>query len=144
MKINNDHKDSLIFLKSLCIGEKSHCLKDNSISIGGGVCYSNNSISIGNNAKTLDSESIALFGSTIGKKSFSYRADNVDENTVQFGKKEKNNYLINSFNINSKEINLDCDTLNIKYNKYENKVIKELEDRIILLEKKIVDILRNK
>ena len=144
MKIDSDHKDSLIFLKSLCIGDKSHCLKDNSMSIGGGICYNNNSIAIGNNSKTLDSESIALFGSTIGKKSFSYRADNVDENTVQFGKKEKNNYLINSFNINSKEINFDCDTLNIKYNKYENKIIKELEDRIILLEKKITDILRNK
>jgi hypothetical protein len=144
MRIDNDHKDSLIFLKSLCIGEKSHCLKDNSISIGGGICYNNNSIAIGSNSKTLDSESIALFGSTIGKKSFSYRADNVDENTVQFGKKEKNNYLINNFNISSKEINFDCDTLRIKYNKYENKIIKELEDRIILLEKKIVEILRNK
>ena len=144
MKIDNDHKDSLIFLKSLCIGDKSHCLKDNSISIGGGICYNNNSIAIGNNAKTLDSESIAFFGSTIGKKSFSYRADNVDENNVQFGKKERNNYLINSFNINSKEINFDCDTFNVKYNKYENKIIKELEDRILVLEKKITDLLRNK
>ena len=142
MKIDEDHKDSLIFMKSLCIGEKSHCLKDNSISIGGGVCYNNNSVAIGNNSKTLDSESIAFFGSTIGKKSFSYRADNVDENTVQFGKKDKISYAINSFNINSKEINLDCDTLNIRSNKYENKIIKDLENRIIFLEKKIVDILK--
>ena len=115
-------------------------LKDNSLSIGGGICYQNNSVAIGNNSKTLDSDSIALFGSCIGKKSFSYRADNVDENTVQFGKKDKADYNMNSFNIISKEINFDCDIFRIKTNKYENSKIKELEDKIIVLEKKIIDI----
>jgi len=142
MRVDDENNDSLIFTKSLCIGEKSHCIKDNSLSIAGGRCYQNNSISLGNNAKTLDSESIALFGTCIGKKSFSYRADNVDENCVDFGKKDKNNYNINSYNINSKEINIECDSFKIKTNKYENNKIKELEDRVIFLEKKIVDILK--
>ena len=142
MRVDDENNDSLIFTKSLCIGEKSHCIKDNSLSIAGGRCYQNNSLSLGNNAKTLDSESIALFGTCIGKKAFSYRADNVDENCVDFGKKEKNNYNINSYNINSKEINIECDSFKIKANKYENNKIKELEDRVIFLEKKIVDILK--
>jgi hypothetical protein len=142
MRVDDENNDSLIFTKSLCIGEKSHCIKDNSLSIAGGRCYQNNSIALGNNAKTLDSESIAFYGTCIGKKSFSYRADNVDENCVDFGKKEKNNYNINSYNINSKEINIECDSFKIKANKYENNKIKELEDRVIFLEKKIVDILK--
>lgn len=142
MRIDEENKDSLIFLKSLCIGEKSHCLKNNSIAIGGGICYQNNSMAIGQNSKTLDSESIAFFGSSIGKKSFVYRADNVDENIFQIGKKEKSGYNINSVNINSKEINLECDTFNLKANKYENNKFKELEERIISIEKKLIDIFR--
>ena len=142
MRLDEDNKDSLIFLKSLCVGEKSHCIKDNSLSVGGGICYHNNSMAIGPNSKTLDSESIALYGSCIGKKSFAYRANNIDENTIQFGLKEKNDYNVNSFNIISKEINLECGTFKIKTNKYENTKFLELEERIILLEKKIVDILR--
>jgi hypothetical protein len=140
MRIDDDHKDSLIFLKSLCIGENSHCLKDNSLSIGGGICYQNNSIAIGNNSKTLDNESIALFGSCIGKKSFSYRSDNIDENGVGFGKKDKNNYNINSFSICSKEINFECDNFNIKTNHYDNNKLTEFENRISLIEKKLVDL----
>ena len=140
MRIDEDNKDSIIFLKSLCVGDKSHCLNDNSFALGGALCYKNNSFGIGYNSKTLDSESIALFGTCIGKKSFSYRADNVDENTIEFGKKDKSIYNINSFNIVSKEINLDCDILKIKTNKYENNKLKDLEDKIISLEKKIVDI----
>jgi len=142
MRLDDDNNDSLVFLKSLCVGDKSHCIKDNSFAIGGGVCYQNNSLSIGNNSKTLDSDSIALFGSCIGKKAFSYRADNVDENTIQFGKKDKLNYNISSYNILSKEINFDCDTFRIKTNKYENAKFTEMEDRIVFLEKKIVDILK--
>jgi len=142
MRIDDDNNDSLIFLKSLCVGEKSHCLKNNSLSIGGGVCYNNNSLSIGNNAKSLDSDSISLYGSTIGKNAFSYRADNVDENSIIFGKKDLKNYNINSFNIISKEINFECDIFNIKTNKFQNSKINELEEKIIFLEKKITDILK--
>jgi hypothetical protein len=140
MRIDDDIKDSLIFLKSLCVGDKSHCLKDNSLAIGGAKCFQNNSFAIGVNSKTLDSESIALFGSCVGKKSYSYRADNVDENMVQFGKKEKNNYNINSFDIISKEINIDCDIFKIRANKYENNKIKELEEKMITIEKKLMEI----
>ena len=142
MRIDNENNDSLIITKSLCVGEKSHCIKDNSLSIGGGRCYQNNSISVGNNAKTLDTESIAFFGTCIGKKSFSYRSDNVDENSLSFGKKDKNNYNINSINMISKEFNIECDSFKIKTNKYENNKIKELEDKIIYLEKKIVEIIK--
>jgi hypothetical protein len=137
MRVDGESKDSLIFLKSLCVGDKSHCLKDNSLAISGAKCYQNSSFAIGNNSKTLDTESIALFGSCIGKKALSYRADNIDENNVQFGKKDKAIYNISSFSIVSKEILFDCDTFKIKTNKYENNKIKELEDRIIYLEKKI-------
>jgi hypothetical protein len=140
MRLDEECKDSIIFMKSLCVGDKSHCLKDNSLAISGATCYNNNSFAIGSNSKTLDSESIAFYGSCVGKKSFSYRADNVDENMVNFGKKEKNLYNINSFDIISKEINIDCDTFRIKTNKYENIKIKELEDKIITLEKKIIEI----
>jgi hypothetical protein len=142
MRIDNDHPNSLIFLKSLCVGDKSHCLKDNSLAIGGAVCYTNNSLAIGQNSKTLDSESIALYGTCIGKNAFAYRADNVDENTFQIGKKEKSTYNLNSVNINSKEINFECETFNIKSSKLEFSRIKELEEKINSLEKKITDILK--
>lgn len=142
MRIDEENKDSLICLKSLCIGEKSHCIKDNSVSIGGAICYQNNSLALGPNSKTLDSESVALYGTCVGKKAFSYRADNVDENTITFGKKDKTNYNIETFNVISKEINFECDSFKIKTNKYENNKLKDLEERIIYLEKKIADILR--
>ena len=142
MRIDENHTNSLIFLKSLCVGDRSHALKDNSLAIGGAVCYQNNSLAIGQNAKSLDSESIALFGNTVGKNSFSYRAENVDENSVTFGKKDKANYNINSINIISKEINLECDILRLKTGIYENSKIKDLEDKIFNIEKKLSDILK--
>jgi len=142
MRIDEDNKESLIFLKSLCVGDKSHCIKDNSLSIAGGKCYQNNSFAFGTNSKTLDSDSIALFGTSIGKRAFSYRADNVDENSVIFGKKDRGDYNINSIQLISKEINLECDTFKIKTNKYENNKIKELEERLVFIEKKMVDILK--
>lgn len=142
MRIDKDHMDSLIFLKSLCVGEKSHCLKNNSIAIGGSVCYNSNSFSIGNNSKTLDNESVAFYGSTIGKRAFAYRADNIDENIVCFGKKEYSNYEIQDYRVISKEINFECDTFRIKTNNYENTKIKELEDKIGYLEKKINDLVK--
>jgi len=140
MRIDKDNMDSLIFLKSLCVGEKSHCLKNNSIAIGGGICYNTNSFSIGNNSKTLDNESVAFYGSTIGKKAFAYRADNIDENTVCFGKMAGSNYDIQKYNIFSKEINFECDTFRIKTNNYENNKFKELEEKIIYIEKKLNEI----
>jgi hypothetical protein len=137
MRIDKDEEESLILLKSLCIGDKSHCLKENSISVGGGICYKDNSVAFGNNSKTLDSNSIAFFGTCIGKNSLSYRAENVDENRFEIGKKDKNKYDIELIKLVSKEIFLDCDKLHIQTNLYENNKIKELEERINYLEKKI-------
>ena len=142
MRIDDENNNSLIFMKSLCVGDKSHCLKDNSLAIGGALCYQSNSIGVGTNSKTLDSESIALYGTCIGKRSFAYRADNVDENTIEFGKKDRSTYNINSYNVLAREINFDCDVFRIKTNKYENNRMKELEDRVIFLEKKMVDVLK--
>jgi len=138
IKINENNNSNLIFLKSLSIGDKGMCLKENSLNIGNSICFNNNSLALGNNSKTLESESVALFGSCIGKNAFSYRSNNVDENNVQFGE----NYNIKNFNIISKEINLECDILNIKSDKIINPKINELEKRIILLEKKISDIFK--
>ena len=54
--LKNDPKSfflyNLIFLKSLSIGENSHCLKNESLSIGNSRCYNTNSISLGKNSKT--------------------------------------------------------------------------------------------
>lgn len=138
IKINEKNNSNLIFLKSLSIGNNGMCLKENSLNIGNSICFNNNSLALGNNSKTFESESIALFGSCIGKNAFSYRSNNVNENNVQFGE----NYNIENFNIISKEINLECDILNIKCDKIINPKINELEKRIILLEKKISDIFK--
>jgi hypothetical protein len=143
MKLDTDNENNLIILKSLSIGEKSHCLKENSLAIGSSSCYNDNSFAIGN-SKTLDNNSIALYGTTIGKNAFSYRSENVDENCIVFGKTDKNIYNIEKFDINSKEINLECDVLNIKAkNIYINK-IKELEEKIINMEKKINDFIKKR
>jgi hypothetical protein len=140
MRIDKDEENSLILLKSLCIGDKSHCLKDNSLSIGGGICYKDNSMSFGSNSKTLDSNSISLFGTCIGKNSFSYRSENVDENRMEVGRKDKNNYNIEGIKLVSKEIYIECDKLNIKTNIYENNKLKELEEKINYLEKKLINL----
>jgi hypothetical protein len=144
MRLDEDNNNNLIILKSLSIGERSHCLKENSISVGGSQCYKENSFSIGPNSKTLDNNSIAFYGSTIGSNSFAYRADNVDENSIVFGKSEKGNYNIDRIDLNSREINLECDVLNIKAKNMYNSKIKELEEKIINMDKKINDLIKRK
>ena len=144
MRLDEDNSNNLIILKSLSIGERSHCLKENSISVGGSQCYKENSFSIGPNSKTLDNNSIALYGSTIGSNSFAYRADNVDENSIVFGKTEKGNYNIDRIDLNSREINLECDVLNIKAKNMYISKIKELEEKIINMDKKINDLIKKK
>lgn len=137
MKVNKENFDNLIFLKSLSIGENSHCLKNESLSIGKSICYNDNSISIGKNAKTLDSNSIAFFGNTIGKNAFSYLAEDVDENCMKFGHKEHNKYNIDNISLKAKEIILDCDELILKDNNFKNNKIVELEEKIEFLTKEI-------
>ena len=143
MRLDTDNENNLIILKSLSIGEKSHCLKENSFAIGSSSCYNDNSFAIGN-SKTLDNNSIALYGTTIGKNSFAYRSENVDENCIVFGKNDKNNYNIERFDINSKEINLECDILNIKAKNMNINKIKELEEKIINMEKKMNDFIKKR
>jgi hypothetical protein len=144
MRLDEDNNNNLIILKSLSIGERSHCLKENSISVGGSQCYKENSFSIGPNSKTLDNNSIAFYGSTIGSNSFAYRADNVDENSIVFGKSEKGNYNIDKIDLNSREINLECDVLNIKAKNMYISKIKELEEKLINMDKKINDLIKRK
>ncbi len=144
MRLDEDNNNNLVILKSLSIGERSHCLKENSIAIGGSQCYKENSFSLGYNSKTLDNNSIALYGSTIGNNAFAYRADNVDENSIVFGKNEKGIYNIDKINLNSREINLDCDVLNIKAKNMYISKIKELEEKIISMDKKINDLIKKK
>ena len=144
MRLDEDNNNNLVILKSLSIGERSHCLKENSIAIGGSQCYKENSFSLGYNSKTLDNNSIALYGSTIGNNAFAYRADNVDENSIVFGKNEKGMYNIDKINLNSREINLDCDVLNIKAKNMYISKIKELEEKIINMDKKINDLIKKK
>ena len=55
-----------------------------------------------------------------------------------------NNYNIEKFDINSKEINLDCDILNIRSKNMNISKIKELEERILNMEKKINDFIKKK
>lgn len=144
MRLDDDNNNNLIILKSLSIGERSHCLKENSISIGGSQCYKENSFSLGTNSKTLDNNSIALYGSTIGNNAFAYRAENVDENSIVFGKNEKGIYNIDKIDFNSREINLECDVLNIKAKNMYISKIKELEEKIINMDKKINDLIKKK
>lgn len=144
MRLDEDNNNNLVILKSLSIGERSHCLKENSIAIGGSQCYKENSFSLGYNSKTLDNNSIALYGSTIGNNAFAYRADNVDENSIVLGKNEKGIYNIDKINLNSREINLDCDVLNIKAKNMYISKIKELEEKIISMDKKINDLIKKK
>ncbi len=140
MRYDEDQKESVVFLKSMCVGEKSICLKNDSLSVAGGTTYQTHSMALGNNSKTLGSHSIALFGSTIGNNAFAYRADNVDENSVQFGKKDKNVYNIQKTNFNSKEVSVECDTFHLNAKEISIPKMKELEEKIVLLEKKVFEL----
>ena len=137
MKLNKENSNNITFLKSLSIGENSHCIKNDSMSIGNSICYGNNSIAIGNKSKTMNSNSIAFFGNTLGKNSFSYFAEDVDENCVKFGHKEHNKYNIENISLKAKQIVLDCDDLILKDNNFKNNKIIKLKEKIEYLIKEI-------
>ena len=137
MKLNKENSNNITFLKSLSIGENSYCIKNDSMSIGNSICYGNNSIAIGNKSKTMNSNSIAFFGNTLGKNSFSYFAEDVDENCVKFGHKEHNKYNIENISLKAKQIVLDCDDLILKDNNFKNNKLIELEEKIEYLIKEI-------
>ncbi len=129
-RIDSENNNQIILLKSLSIGDNSHCLQNNSLAIGGGTCYKSESISIGRKSKTCDNESIALFGTTTGKNAFAYRSTNVDDYQVKFGDNKND---IESFEINSKKIILNAEQIellgNIKIQRYEDR-IQQLEQKI--------------
>ena len=78
-----------------------------------------------------------FFGNTLGKNSFSYLANDVDENCLKFGNKENNKYNIENISLKAKEIVLDCDELILKDNNFKNNKILELEEKIEILSKEI-------
>lgn len=138
IKINKENLNNLNFLKSISVGENSHCMENDSLSIGSGICYKENSITLGNNSKTLNENSIAFFGSTIGKNSFSFLSENVEENSFSVGDFSNDNYNIESIHLNSKKIFLNCDELVLNENKIKDKKILNLEERINKLESEIL------
>ncbi len=136
IRIDPENNNQVILLKSISIGDKSHCLQDNSLAIGGATCYKQESISIGKMSKTCENQSIALYGTTTGRNAFSYRATNVDDNQVKFGNTKND---IQSFEINSKKIIFNSEQIEIlgkiKIQHYEDK-INELERKIQVIQSK--------
>ena len=140
MKINKENNNNLIFLKSLSIGENSHCLKNDALSIGNSKCYKENSVALGKNSKTFDSNSVALFGNTLGKNAFSYFAEDVDENCFVVGDKHDTKYNIERVILKGKKIELDCEELILNDNDFKNNKIIELERSIKKLTNEINEI----
>ena len=137
MKINKENTNNVQFLKSLSIGENGHCLKNNSISIGNSICYKENSLTLGNNAKTFNTNSIAFFGNTLGKNAFSYFAEDVDENCVQFGSKEGHHYNIEHITFKAKTIEFDTEDFILNNSTFKDKEINALEEKINALYEEI-------
>ena len=137
MKINKENTNNVQFLKSLSIGENGHCLKNNSISIGNSICYKENSLTLGNNAKTFNTNSIAFFGNTLGKNAFSYFAEDVDENCVQFGSKEGHHYNIEHITFKAKRIEFDTEDFILNNSTFKDKEINALEEKINALYEEI-------
>lgn len=139
MKINDEN--SLHLLKSLCIGDKGNCFKYPSMTLGNAICYQPDSIAIGNQSKTWNTQSIAFFGSCLGKNAFSYRADNVDTDIVQFGKKEKSISNIREISLNSSKFTVNADKFIFNGKIIELEKVKEMEHKILYLEEKIAILL---
>ncbi len=135
LRVDNENLNNLVVMKSLCIGENSHCLSEKSLAIGGAVALKSESISLGRNSITNDMNSIALYGTTSGKNALAYRAQNVEENQVRFGGRRED---IEKFEIRSQKIILDSPEIEIK----GKIVIQNLENRIKDLENKIKDLQR--
>lgn len=130
MRVDPQNLNNLVLLKSLCIGERSHCFSDNSLSIGGGINYKSNSVSVGNNSSNANENSISFYGNTIGRNSFSYRANNVSENQVVFGNQQND---IDMIKLHSKKIIIDTDEIEFRGRNH----LRNLEERLIQLERRI-------
>jgi len=137
MRLNRENNNNLQILKSISVGDKGHCIKPNALSIGNSINYKENSFVIGDNAKTLDENSVALFGSTLGKNAFSYNAEDVDENCVAFGIKEQDKYNIEKIILKAGSIEFDTSNFIINDSEFKNKHIYELEEKINQLHKEL-------
>lgn len=133
LRVDHENLNHLVVMKSLCVGEDSHCLQDKSLAIGGGVAMRSESLSLGKNSKTSDSQSIALYGTTHGKNAFSYRAQGVNDYEVKFGQEKSD---IEKFEVKTKRFVIDADEIEFK----GKMVIQALETKIANLEKKIQDL----
>lgn len=133
LRVDHENLNHLVVMKSLCVGEDSHCLQDKSLAIGGGVSMRSESFSLGKGSKTSDYQSIALYGTTHGKNAFSYRAQGVNDNEVRFGQEKGD---IEKFEVKTRRFVIDADEIELK----GKIVIQSLETKIQNLEKKIQDL----
>jgi hypothetical protein len=132
MRLDSHNENTLIILKSLSIGENSHCIKPNSVAIGGATCFQENSLALGPKAQAIAKNSVALYGSTSGENSFSYRSTNVPSNQVVWGDAGNSGYNIQKIVLNAEHIHLNSN--NIRISAYEEK-IRSMESKIEQLEK---------
>jgi hypothetical protein len=135
LRVDHENLNNVVIMKSLCVGEDSHCLQDKSLAIGGGVSMRSESLSLGKNSKTSDYQSIAFYGTTHGKNAFAYRAQGVNDNEVRFGQEKGD---IEKFEIKTKKFVIDAEEIELK----GKMVIQALETKIQNLEKKIQDLQR--
>jgi hypothetical protein len=133
MRLDSHNENTLIILKSLSIGENSHCVKPNSVAVGGATCFQENSLAIGPKAQAIARNSVALYGSTSGENAFAYRATNVPSNQLVMGSAHKEEgYNIQKIVLNAEHIHLNSN--NIRISAYEEK-IRGMEAKIEQLEK---------
>ncbi len=132
MRLDSQNENTLIILKSLSVGENSHCIKPNSVAIGGATCFQENSLALGPKAQSIAKNSVALYGSTSGENAFAYRSTNVPSNQVVWGDAGSNGYNIQKIVLNAEHIHLNSN--NIRISAYEEK-IRSMESKIEQLEK---------
>ncbi len=135
MRLDSNNEHTLIILKSLSIGENSHCIRPNSLAIGGATTFQEHSLAIGSKSQTLSKNSIALFGSTSGENSFAYHAQNVPSNQFIVGQNNDNTYNVQKISLNAEHIQLN--SKNISINSYDEK-LRALESKIAFLEKQMI------
>lgn len=132
MRLDEENDKTLVVLKSLSVGDGSHCMKPNAIAIGGATCFQENSFALGPQSQTLAKNSVALFGSTAGSNAFAFSAENVTQNVFQVGSKEE--YTVEKIILSAREIEIKSQ--DIKIRAYEEKM-RIMEEKISQLEKKI-------
>ncbi len=137
MRLDSNNEHTLIILKSLSIGENSHCIRPNSLAIGGATTFQEHSLALGQKSQTLSKNSVALFGSTSGENAFAYNAQNVPSNQFIVGTNSDNIYNIQKINLNAEHIHLNAK--NISISAYDEK-LRTLESKIAFLEKHVSNV----